>query len=128
MDEQQNKKHILFVDDDPATRRVFGAKIASAGFEVLYAKDGNEELEMAKRLQPDLIVTDIDMPNTDGIQAAYRLKADPQTKDIPIIILTNADLSVDAEKTLKELRGAEYMPKGIDLAEFIERVKQIVGQ
>ena len=127
MDEPQKKKHVLFADDDEATRRLFGAKLAGAGFEVLYAKDGNEELEMAKRLQPELIVTDIDMPNTDGLQAAHRLKADPQTKHIPIIFLTNADLSVDAEKAIKELVGAEYMPKGIDLGTFIGRVKQIVG-
>lgn len=127
MDTQQKKKHVLFADDDPATRRLFGAKLGAAGFEVLYATDGNEEFEMATRLHPDLVVTDIDMPNTDGIQAIYRMKADPLTKDIPIIILTNADLSVDAEKALKELRGAEYMPKGTDLEEFIERVKKVIG-
>jgi CheY-like chemotaxis protein len=126
MDEPQKKKHVLFADDDPATRRLFGAKLASAGFEVLYAKDGDEALEMATRFVPDLIVTDIDMPNTDGIKASFRLRGDPRTKSIPIIFLTNADLSADAEKAIKELGMAEYMPKGIDLAEFIERVKSIV--
>ena len=126
MDEPKIKKHILFADDDPATRRLFGAKLASAGFEVLYAKDGDEALEMATRFVPDLIVTDIDMPNTDGIKASFRLRGDPRTKSIPIIFLTNADLSADAEKAIKELGMAEYMPKGIDLAEFIERVKSIV--
>jgi len=126
MDEPQKKKHILFADDDPATRRLFGAKLASAGFEVLYAKDGDEALEMATRFVPDLVVTDIDMPNTDGIKASFRLRGDPRTKTIPIIFLTNADLSADAEKAIKELGLAEYMPKGIDLAEFIERVKAIV--
>lgn len=126
--EQPKKKHILFADDDPATQRLFGAKLSSAGFEVLYAKDGNEELEIAKRLQPDLIITDLDMPNTDGIEAIYRLRKDPATKDTPIIILTNADLSVTAEKALKEVRGAEYMPKSVNLEEFIERVKKLIGQ
>jgi len=127
MDEPQKKKHVLFADDDPATRRLFGAKLASAGFEVLYAKDGNEELEMATRFVPELVITDIDMPNTDGIKASFRLRGDPRTKAIPIIFLTNADLSADAEKAIKELGAAEYMPKAIDLAEFIERVKAIVG-
>lgn len=127
MDTLQKKKHVLFADDDPATRRLFGSKLASAGLEVLYATDGNEAFDMAKRFQPDLIVTDIDMPNSDGIKAAYRLKADPQTKQIHIIFLTNADLSVEAEKAMKELIGAEYIPKGIDLTEFIERVKKAIG-
>jgi CheY-like chemotaxis protein len=82
---------------------------------------------MATRFVPDLVVTDIDMPNTDGIKASFRLRGDPRTKAIPIIFLTNADLSADAEKAIKELGAAEYMPKAIDLAEFIERVKAIVG-
>lgn len=118
----------MFADDDPSTRRLFGAKLASAGVEVLYATDGNELVELAKRFQPDLIVTDIDMPNSDGIEAAYKLKDDIQTKHIHIIFLTNADLSLEVEKTMKELVGAEYLPKGTDLAEFIERVKKVIGQ
>jgi CheY-like chemotaxis protein len=126
MEEPQKKKHVLFADDDPATRRLFGAKLASAGFEVLYAKDGNEELEMATRFVPDLVITDVDMPYTDGIKASFRLRGDPRTKDIPIIFLTNADLSADAEKAIKELGKAEYIPKAIDLAEFVTQVKAII--
>lgn len=127
MDTQKKKKHVLFADDDPATRRFFGSKLASAGFEVLYATDGNEKIEMARRFLPDLIITDIDMPNKDGVEAAYILKADPQTKHIYIIFLTNADLSIEAEKAINELGGAEYMQKGIDLVEFIEKVKKVIG-
>lgn len=124
----QKKKHVLFADDDPATRRLFGAKLALAGFEVLYASDGNEEVEMARRFLPDLIVTDIDMPNLDGITAAKQLRAIPETKHTHIIFLTNSDLSVEAENAMKEMVGAEYMPKGVDLPEFIERVKKIIGE
>jgi CheY-like chemotaxis protein len=126
MDEPEKKKHILLADDDPATRRLFGAKLSSAGFEVLYAKDGNEELEMATRFVPDLVITDIDMPNTDGIKASFRLRGDPRTEHIPIIFLTNADLSADAEKAIKELGMAEYIPKAVDLGEFVERVKALI--
>ncbi len=127
MDKQQNKKHILFADDDSAIRRLFGSKLASAGFEVLYATDGNEVIEMARRFLPNLIVTDIDMPNKDGIEATLILKADPQTKHIYTIFLTNSDLSIEGEKAIKALEGAEYMQKGIDLTEFIEQVKKIIG-
>jgi CheY-like chemotaxis protein len=127
MDTQQNKKHILFADDDSSIRRLFGSKLASAGFEVLYATDGNEVIEMTRRFLPNLIVTDIDMPNKDGIEATHILKADPQTKHIHIILLTNSDLSIEAEKEIKALEGAEYMQKGIDLIEFIEQVKKVIG-
>ncbi|MDO8516235.1 MAG: response regulator [bacterium] len=125
---EQKKKHVLFADDDPATRRLFGSKLAHAGFEVLYATDGNEAVQMARRFRPDCIVTDIDMPHTDGIEAAYKLRADSQTKHIPIIFLTNSDLPVEAEHAMKELVGAGYMPKSIDLPEFIEQVKKAIGQ
>ena len=124
----QQKKHVLLADDDLATRRLFGSKLASAGFEVLYASDGNEAIEIARRFQPHLIVTDIDMPNKDGITAAYELKADPQTEHIHIIFLTNSDLPVETEKKMKEFVGADYMSKSIDLKEFIEQVKKVIGQ
>ena len=126
MDKQQKKKHILFADDDNATRRLFGSKLAVAGFEVLYATDGNEVVEMAMRFQPDLVVTDIDMPNMDGITAAYKLRANPETENIHIIFLTNVDLSLEAEKTMKDLVGADYLPKSIDLTEFIEHIKRVI--
>jgi two-component system cell cycle response regulator len=126
MDEPEKKKHILLADDDPASRRLFGAKLASAGFEVLYAKDGNEALEMATRFVPDLVITDVDMPNLDGIKESFRLRSDPRTEHIPIIFLTNADLSADAEKAINELGKAEYIPKATDLAEFIKRVEALV--
>jgi CheY-like chemotaxis protein len=126
--QQQDKKHILFADDDSMTRRLFGSKLAFAGFEVLYATNGNDLIEMAIRFQPDLVVTDIDMPNTDGITAAYKLRENPQTKNINIIFLTNADISMETEKVMKELVGASYMSKSIELSEFIEQVQRIINQ
>jgi CheY-like chemotaxis protein len=128
METQEKKKHVLFADDDSTTRRLFGSRLALAGIEVLYATNGNEAVEMASRFLPDLIITDIDMPHMDGIAAAYKLKADPQTKDIHIIFFTNSDLSVEAERAMKEFVGADYMPKSIDLAEFVERVKKVICQ
>jgi len=126
--QQKNKKHVLLADDDSMTRRLFGSKLAFAGFEVLYATNGDELVEMAIRFQPDLVVTDIDMPNTDGITAAYKLREDSQTKNINIIFLTNADISIETEKVMKELVGASYIPKSIDLLEFIEQVHKVINQ
>jgi CheY-like chemotaxis protein len=120
------KKHILIVDDDPQTRRLFGALLAKAGFEVWYAKDGNEGREMARRLQPDLILLDVNMPVMDGLETANRLKNEPGsiTANIPIIFLTNDDLSIEAQKSIKELGVLDYMQKGVSSEEFIERVKK----
>lgn len=121
-------KHILVVDDDPITRRLFGALLARAGFEVLYAKDGNEGREMARRFMPDLVLLDYNMPVMDGIQTAMKLKKEPGTlnANTPIALLTNEDVSVEALKMIKEIGVADYIQKGVSNEEFIERVKKIL--
>lgn len=124
----EEKKHILLVDDDQLTRRLFGSTLATAGFEVLHAKDGNEGREMARRLKPDLILLDISMPVMDGFETANRLKEELETAHIPIIFLTNEDLSIEAEKAAKELGVVDYIPKATDLSEFVERVKKALPQ
>jgi len=123
----KSKKHILIIDDDALIRRLFGGKLASAGFEVLYAQDGDEGREVARRLQPDLILLDIRMPGTDGYVVARRLREEPRTSNIPVIFLTNEDLSVEAEKAITELWVAGYMHKSIDLTELVERIKKILA-
>ena len=64
------KIHILIVDDDPVMRRLFGGKLVMLGYEVLYANDGNEGRETARRFHPDLILMDERMPVMDGFEAA----------------------------------------------------------
>lgn len=118
--------HILIIDDDPLIRRLFGGKIASVGFEVLYAADGSTGREMARRFRPDLILLDIRMSETDGYVIAQRLKSESRTKDIPIVFLTNQDFSIEAEKAVKERWVVDYIHKSINLNEFIKRIKKII--
>jgi CheY-like chemotaxis protein len=124
----QTSKHILVVDNDPATRKLFGALLAQAGFEVLYAQDGAEGREMARRLQPDLILLDINMPIMDGWETADRLKSGPNsiTANIPVAFLTNEDLSLEAQKNAREFGVTDYIQKGSGSEEFIRRVKKIL--
>jgi CheY-like chemotaxis protein len=126
--ENSTAKHILIADNDPATRKLFGALLARAGFEVLYAKDGNEGREMARRFQPDLILLDLNMPVMDGWETADRLKNEPNsvTVNIPIAFLTSEDLSIEAQKNAKEFGVIDYIQKGVSNEEFIERVKKIL--
>lgn len=116
-------KHILIIDDDPAMRRLFGGKLAESGFEIMYSGDGNEGREMARRFQPDLILLDIRLPGTDGFEIARRLHDERETSHIPIVFLTNEDLSMEAEKYAKELWIHGYIHKSIDLNEFVKRVQ-----
>jgi len=126
--EKINKKHVLIVDDDSATRILFGSLLSRGGFEVLYAKDGNEGREMARRFLPDLILLDYNMPIMDGLETAQRLKTEPGSLNVntPIALLTNEDLSLEAQKMIKELGVIDYIQKGVDNDEFIKRVKNIL--
>ena len=121
-------KHILITDNDPITRRLFGSLLANAGYEVLYAKDGEEGREIARRLHPDLILMDINMPGEDGFQTASRIKFEPASPaaDIPIVFLSSADLSNEAQKWMIESGVSGYIHKGATNEEFVAKVKQLL--
>ena len=123
-------KHILIIDDDPITRRLFGSLLGRAGYEVIYAKNGDEGREMARRLHPDLILLDINMPGTDGYKTADLIKNEKNSPaaDIPLVSLTNEDLPLEVVRWEKELGVTDYIHKGVDNDEFIERVKNILGK
>jgi DNA-binding response OmpR family regulator len=121
-------KHILMIDDDPAIQRLFGAKFASAGFDVMYAHDGHSGREMARRFMPDIILLDLRMPETDGYTIARLLKTEPKTKDIPVVFLTNEDFTPEAEKAAKEVWVSDYLHKSMDLNEVVKRVKSVIKE
>lgn len=122
------KQHILMIDDDEDIRRLFGAKLAMAGFEVIYASDGNEGREVARRMKPDLILLDINLGDTDGYTIARRLRQEPATKDIPVIFLSNEDFTPEAEKAAKELWVVDYIHKSMDLNEVVDRIKKVLKE
>src|SRR6266851_1814463 len=84
-------KRILVAEDDPDNRCIVVKVPTLEGYETLEADNGRSALALARRERPDLIVMDLGMPGMDGWEAARRLKADPQTADIPIIALTAWD-------------------------------------
>lgn len=121
----QRRKVILLIDDEPVIRRLFGGRLAQLGYELIYGADGNEGRELARRLKPDLILLDLNMPVMNGIEAARRMKSEDETKDIPIVILSNEDLSIESQKTLKELGARDYAHKSEEfqkLASLIEKI------
>lgn len=121
------KYHILLIDDDPLTERLFGAKLAAAGFEIMYATNPEIGREMARRFQPDLILLDIRMPNITGYSLAQRMHQEEPTKNIPVAFLTNEDLSMEGEKWAKEMWIKDYFHKSIDLNELVKRVCKILN-
>jgi adenylate cyclase len=79
---------ILIVDDNDANRDILQTRLSEHGYELLQAADGEEALAIAKECQPDLILLDIMMPNMDGVEVSRRLRADPATASIPIVVMS----------------------------------------
>lgn len=128
MDTEQKKIHVLIIDDDEVMRRLYGGLVAKAGYDVIYSPDAIQGRELARRFQPNLILMDMNMPVEDGLTASSRLKNEKETAHIPIVLLTNEDLSLEAEKWMKEISIDDYIQKGISNDEFIERIKKIIDK
>lgn len=84
----EKKPRILLVDDDASMRKIYGKRFEAAGYEIITAMDG-EEAQLKARESPDLIILDIVMPKLNGYEACAKLKQDPATKHIPIIMFTS---------------------------------------
>jgi diguanylate cyclase (GGDEF)-like protein len=113
---------ILVVDDDPDIARFVEVNLRSAGYEVAVAGDGEEALDRAAELRPDLVLLDVMMPRLDGFEVAQRLRKNPQTANTSIIMLTAKALSSDKVTGLQS--GADdYIIKPFDPIELLARVK-----
>jgi len=91
---------ILCVEDNDDNQFMLHRRLSRAGYDVKLARDGLEGVEWAKSLQPDLIVMDIELPRLNGLEATRRLKEQPETKSIPIIILSSHSEHSSREKAL----------------------------
>ncbi len=113
---------ILVVDDDPDIARFVEVNLRSAGYDVAVAGDGQEALDKAGELRPDLVLLDVMMPRIDGFEVAQRLRKNPQTANTSIIMLTAKALSADKVTGLQS--GADdYIIKPFDPIELLARVK-----
>jgi two-component system, cell cycle response regulator DivK len=91
-------RKILVVEDQEDNRQILRDLLSSAGYEMSEAGDGQEALVAVAKQRPDLILMDIQLPIMDGYEATRRIKADPNTKAIPIIVVTSYALSGDESK------------------------------
>ncbi len=113
---------VLVVDDDPDIARFIEVNLRTQGFEVHLASDGVEALERAREVLPDLVLVDVMMPRMDGFQVVDRLRSEPRTANVSIIMLTAKALTAD--KVLGISTGADdYIIKPFDPVELVARVK-----
>jgi len=117
---------ILVVDDQPANLTVLGDLLEPAGYELLSATSSDDALRIARKAYPDLILLDIVMPGTDGLETCRRLRADPATRDIPVIFITGrAELTARVEGF--RTGGVDYIVKPFETAEVLARVQTQLG-
>ncbi|MEA2453550.1 MAG: hypothetical protein QOG04_2260 [Actinomycetota bacterium] len=113
---------ILVADDDEDIVRFVEVNLRLEGFEVATAPDGEQALQSAYDLMPDLMLLDVMMPRLDGFEVCQRLRSDPRTKNMSVIMLTAKSLSAD--KVVGLTAGADdYMIKPFDPVELVARVK-----
>lgn len=110
---------ILIIEDDPLISRMYQKIFTFSGYEIEMAGDGEEGLNKAKDAKPTLILLDIMMPKMNGLQVLEKLKADPATAKIPVVVLTNLAGTQDAEAALskgavKYIIKSEYEPKQVE--------------
>lgn len=113
---------LLIVDDNPANLEVLFDCLDDAGFEVVVAKDGESTLQKVAQEPPDLILLDVMMPGIDGFETCRRLKANPDSKDIPVIFMTALSDTVDKVTGLS-LGAVDYITKPFQQEEVLARVK-----
>jgi DNA-binding response OmpR family regulator len=120
------RPRILVVDDEYALVTVYIRFLREHGFKAYCACDGEEALDVAVRLRPDLIVTDIMMPRISGFDVIDILKSTPELKDIPVIILCALDSQEDIDRGLR-LGAAEYLVnKNTSLDDLVNAIKRVL--
>jgi CheY-like chemotaxis protein len=116
---------IVFCEDDPMIQKLIKAAMRDTGHEVHMAVDGQEGLALIRKVRPDLVFSDVSMPNVDGYQLGDALKASPETAHIPLVFVT---ASVQRAQIAEAERhgGAGVLPKPFTMAELRKRVADLL--
>jgi CheY-like chemotaxis protein len=118
---------VLVVDDDDVIRQLITVNLELEGFDVVTAVDGQDALEKVKDAQPRVITLDVMMPRLDGWEAAARLRGDPETAHIKVILLSARAQEADLQRG--ERIGVDaYLTKPFDPDELIDLVRRLMGE
>jgi two-component system cell cycle response regulator DivK len=120
------KKRILVVEDTEDNRKILRDLLTSAGFELIEATDGESGIRMANEERPDLILMDIQLPLVNGYEATRRIKANPDTRHIPILAVTSYALSGDEAKAIEA--GCDgYIAKPFSPRNLLAKVRDFLS-
>lgn len=119
-------RRILIVDDDPRYLDLLQFTLEAEGFDVSAALNAAAGMEMALANHPDVIVTDVAMPEMDGYMLAAGLKSDPRTMNIPLVFVTARGYDAD-RRTGQNIGAAGYLTKPFSISELVQRIRDVCG-
>ena len=119
-------KVILIVEDDPRNMTLTSDMLKVSGYTTIEAKDGEQGVILARKSKPDLILMDLMMPKKDGYTACHEIKADPATKNIPVVMLTAIDNQ--GNKDIARIWGADdYITKPLDMQVLVNTISPLLA-
>lgn len=123
MTKKASKRHktLLLIDDENVWLDTMKTVLKEESFEILTADSGTEALSKLKKIKPDLILSDVKMPDMNGFELYDKIKHNPKLSDIPFVFMSSLD-DYDAKKVAKTLGAVDYIEKPFD----VEQVKTIV--
>lgn len=120
-----SNRTVVVIDDDPAELDLIDAVLGPRGYDVVRATTGNEGIDLVRSRHPSVVLLDLLMPGLDGFDVVERLRCDPATVDVPILVLTAKDITPgDRERLAGQISG--LASKGVGAAGLVEVVERIV--
>jgi two-component system, cell cycle response regulator DivK len=116
----------LLVEDDEMNRDMLSRRLIRRGFEVVFAVDGKQGVDAARREKPDIILMDMSLPVMDGLEATRCVKSDDATRGVPVIGLTARAMSGDREKAM-EAGCDDYDTKPVEFDRLIGKIERLLG-
>jgi two-component system, cell cycle response regulator DivK len=117
---------VLVVEDNEMNRDMLSRRLMRRGFQVIFAVDGQQGVDLARSERPDIILMDMSLPVMDGWEATRRVKSDDATRGVPVIGLTAHAMSGDREKAI-EAGCDEYDTKPVELERLIGKIERLLG-
>ena len=122
-----SQKTILYVEDNEFNRKIVRQLLSQTKYQLREAADGESGVRIAQDDPPDLILMDVQLPKISGLDATRRLRADPRTAAVPIIVITSYALSSDAEKA-KAAGATAYLAKPYSPRELLAKIREILPE
>lgn len=128
MAENKNAIKVVCIEDDPEMIELVKLILTRRGYDVSGAMGGKEGLELIERVQPDLVLLDLMMPDMDGWEVYQKMKASDATKDIPVIVVTAKAQSIDKVLGLHIARVDDYITKPFGPSELLSSVARVLPE